>query len=38
MMPLITKEGMKAGQALGQSLGPKIIKRLTARFEEKGIK
>lgn len=37
VMPLITQEGMQAGQAFGQSLGPKIQQRIITRFEEEGI-
>ena len=38
VMPLITQEGLQAGQTLGQSLAPKIQSRLETRFEEEGIK
>ena len=38
IMPIITQEGMQAGQQFGQSLGPKIQQRLIARFEKEGIK
>ncbi len=38
VMPIITQEGMQAGQALGQSLAPKIQERIVARFEKEGIK
>ena len=38
VMPLISKEGMQAGQAFGQTLGPKIEQRLLERFEKEGIK
>jgi hypothetical protein len=38
VLPQITQEGMLAGQAHGQSLGPVIQKRLKARFELEGIK
>jgi hypothetical protein len=38
VMPEIAQEGMQAGQAYGQTLGPKIQQRLLARFEEEGIK
>lgn len=38
VMPMITQEGMQAGQAFGQSIAPKIQQRLTARFKQEGIK
>lgn len=38
VMPLITQEGMQAGQVFGQSLGPKIQQRIATRFEQEGIK
>lgn len=38
VMPLITQEGMQAGEAYGRSLGPKIQQRIVARFEKEGIK
>ena len=37
LMPLITQESMQAGQALGQSLAPKIQDRIVSRFEKEGI-
>ena len=37
IMPIITQEGMLAGQQFGQSLGPKIQQRIIARFKEEGI-
>ena len=38
VMPLISKEGMIAGQEFGKKLGPKIQKRIAERFKEEGIK
>ena len=38
LLPQITHEGMMAGQKHGESLGPKIQKRLMARFEQEGIR
>jgi len=38
VMPMITQEGMQAGQVLGQSFAPKIQERIVARFEKEGIK
>lgn len=37
-LPAITQEGMKAGQKLGESLGPKIQQRVVSRFNREGIK
>ena len=38
VMPMITQEGMQAGQKFGQNLVPKIQQRLLDRFEAEGIK
>ena len=38
VMPIISQEGMQAGQKLGESLAPKIQERIAARFEKEGIK
>lgn len=38
VMPLITQEAMQAGQIFGQTLAPKIQRRLLDRFEKEGIK
>jgi len=38
VMPLISQEGMQAGQKFGQTLGPKIQKRISSRFQKEGIK
>lgn len=38
VMPIITQEGMIAGQHFGQSLGPKIHQRVMERFKKEGIK
>lgn len=38
VMPIITQEGMQAGQILGQSLGPKIQQRVADRLEKEGIR
>ncbi len=37
VMPIITQEGIQAGQTFGQSLGPVIQKRIMDRFQEEGI-
>jgi hypothetical protein len=37
VMPIITQEGMQAGQQFGETLGPKIQQRLIARFEKERI-
>ena len=37
VMPQMAQEGMRAGQAWGQSLEPEIERRITARFEKEGI-
>ncbi|WDE07846.1 DUF2059 domain-containing protein [Thalassomonas viridans] len=37
VMPMITQEGMMAGQQLGQLIGPKIQARVAARFQKEGI-
>lgn len=37
VMPVITQEGMRAGQQFGRALGPKIQQRIVARFKEEGI-
>ena len=38
VMPKMTQEGMKAGQAWGQSIGPKFQQRVLDRFKKEGIK
>jgi hypothetical protein len=38
VMPLLMQEGMTAGQRWGQSLGPKIEQRVTAKLKQQGIK
>ncbi len=38
VLPALTREGMQAGKKLGQSLGPKIEKRIIARLKSEGIK
>jgi hypothetical protein len=37
VMPQMAQEGMQAGQVWGQTLGPEIERRITARFEKEGI-
>ena len=37
VMPMITQEGMQAGQQFGQTLGPKIQQRIVDRFQKEGI-
>lgn len=37
VMPLLTQEGIQAGQTLGQSLAPKIQQRIMDRFQKEGI-
>lgn len=37
VMPLISQESMQAGQTFGQSLAPKVLERITARFQAEGI-
>lgn len=37
VMPLITQEGIQAGQTFGQTLGPMIQMRIKQRFDEEGI-
>lgn len=36
-MPQITQEGMQAGQAIGQRIGPEIQRRILLRYEDEGI-
>ncbi len=38
VMPMVTQEGMQAGQIIGQSLGPKIQARIDERLKAEGIK
>jgi hypothetical protein len=38
VMPKMTQEGMKAGQAWGQSIGVKLQQRVLDRFKKEGIK
>ena len=38
LMPEIIEESMMKGQSYGASLGPVILERLRARFEQEGIK
>ena len=38
VMPKMTQEGMKAGQAWGQSIGQKFQQRILDRFKKEGIK
>ncbi|MEJ2680528.1 MAG: DUF2059 domain-containing protein [Gammaproteobacteria bacterium] len=38
VMPLISQEGMQAGQLFGQKIAPVIQQRLIERFEKEGIK
>ena len=38
LLPQVTQEAMLAGQKHGQTLGPKIQQRLTARLEKEGFK
>ncbi len=38
VMPKMAQEGMKAGQAWGQSIGPKLQQRVLERFKKEGIK
>ncbi len=35
--PAITQEGMKAGQAYGQALAPRLQEKVMARFQKEGI-
>lgn len=37
VMPVITQEGMQAGQQFGRTLGPKIQQRIVTRFKAEGI-
>jgi hypothetical protein len=37
VMPKMTQEGMKAGQAWGQSINPKLQQRVLDRFQKEGI-
>lgn len=37
VMPMIAQEGMQAGQQFGETLGPKIQQRISARFQKEGI-
>jgi len=37
VMPMVTQEGIQAGQQFGQTLGPKIQQRIISRFKKEGI-